>query len=793
MKLLILFKPLTIMRKVFFTLVLLTGLLAGLSAQETGVAKKKEAVAINLRQPGLSHQKSSTDSEEWYPLQLYAGEVTSVVRDPNDCDIAYAGTRDAGVFRTLDGGLTWIPAREGLTFVPIRELAIDPLEPARIYAGTDYDGIWVSEDSAKTWSQTSYNGEFIAFNILIDPADNSVIYAGEAGGIGLGVGHMFKSTDKGASWMKIENGLLTDEEYTNGIFSLALDPQDGQVLYAGTNYKGVYKSTDGGGSWSALTTGIPELSGDEFLCSANALSISGEHHSRPGALFNGNYYKYSSHSWQLLADGYIGQSIFPGSLEYYPGDSTRLFTDTYYSTDAGATWSEYRNSDTDSRIGFSDLSTHLQGCSVMYGGVSGNNGLAVSEDDGLNWTASSEGLVAATVYSVAINQSDPQNVYAGTTDHFYFSTDGGMSWDMGSETIDYGGGFVTTSYNFAYVSDIQINPNNNQMIYIATANGFYRSEDGGSNFTELMDAGSPSFIKMHRDSECEAIYTAGRGIQRSDDLGSSWTEMNTGLPTEFNEPVDVQCFAIDPSDSSKLWAGFWHFSGLYTSENGGESWTLAGLTDESIISAIAVDPADPQVLLAGAGFAEGKILKSTDGGQSWESKLEGIALPMEFIFDPRGSSQIYAATEGYGILRSSDYGETWEFYDQGIFYPVLYSMDISGDENPVLLAGTYGSGIYGIEPVFREPQSVPVLTGSSGWSIYPNPSNGRFSIYREQESLSNEQTIYSVCTLSGSIVAEINAGKSAVTTVDLSGLVPGIYLLKIKAEQRKDTRLLIIQ
>src|SRR3989442_4057915 len=80
----------------------------------------------------------------------------------------------------------------------IRSLAIDPLNPATIYAGTESQGIFKSTDNGGSWSSSLANGSFFA--LAIDPRTPSTVYAAGGGGV-------TKSTDSGASWKAINNGL----------------------------------------------------------------------------------------------------------------------------------------------------------------------------------------------------------------------------------------------------------------------------------------------------------------------------------------------------------------------------------------------------------------------------------------------------------------------------------------------------------------------------------------------------------------------------------------------------------
>jgi hypothetical protein len=77
--------------------------------------------------------------------------MTSIAMSANGAETVYVGARDAGVFKTTDGGQPSHLASTSLTIYPIRSLGVDPLHPDTLYAGTDFDGIWKSTDDANTW------------------------------------------------------------------------------------------------------------------------------------------------------------------------------------------------------------------------------------------------------------------------------------------------------------------------------------------------------------------------------------------------------------------------------------------------------------------------------------------------------------------------------------------------------------------------------------------------------------------------------------------------------------------
>ena len=115
----------------------------------------------------------------------------------------------------------------------IRALAIDPVTPTTLYAGT-YDGVFKSTNGGSTWTAVNSGLTNIWVNALaMDPTTLSTLYAGtDSGGV-------LKSTDSGATWEPVNINVIT------AVQTLAIDPVTHGILYAGTTSDGVFKSTNG--------------------------------------------------------------------------------------------------------------------------------------------------------------------------------------------------------------------------------------------------------------------------------------------------------------------------------------------------------------------------------------------------------------------------------------------------------------------------------------------------------------------------------------------------------------------
>lgn len=705
-----------------------TFLVLNLFAQEYGLGSSKVyrledtvSAIVDIPEAELSiflksaKATSGDPNDLWKSFPLYGGEMTSIVMNPENRTIIYVGTRDAGVFKTINGGQTWSPARTGLTFYPIRCMTMDPGNPEVIYAGTDNDGIWKTTNGGNSWNKTAYPGSLIVFNIVINPLNPQVIYAGSAGGIGLGIGNIHKSSDGGETWELKDQGLPygNNSDYTNGIFSLAMEASNPDTLYAGTNYIGVYRTTDGGENWASFSDSILPVSiqNPDFLPSIIALATNPFKPGQPGALLNGRYYFFNGDYWQQVNSGYnplVGEAIHPGKLYYHIEDSTIVYTNRSFSSDAGLNWEdlvlysteEERHSIVDLVFPSTDMQTIVAATDIVF---STRGGVIKSDNQGGSWEYASEGITAVPIFSIAVDANNPDHIYTGTgSGHFFSSDDGGLTWERGFYYIWYQDeNSNQKSFAFSEIKSIEIDPSNASDIYIGSFSGLYKSEDRGRIFSKIDSVGSVSCMAITSDPTT-TIYvggTSGLGILKSIDKGASWESKNSGLPDSFGGSIQpVTSIAIDPNNSSVVWAGTQYGGGILRTDNGGDQWIEMGLTEENIVRAIAINPGNSDEILVGTEYFTNKIYKSDDGGQTWQLRMSDIAAVQEFLYDPRDSRQIYAATEGYGMMRSIDGGETWDLYNEGIFYPLLYSIEVTTETPPKLLTGSYGSGLYWTTP-----------------------------------------------------------------------------------------------
>lgn len=313
----------------------------------------EETPAENIPSNQLGSTATSNESESAY--------ITALAIDPVAPSTLYAGTID-GIFKSTDAGENWRAVTAGLPISIVNILVIDPLTTETLYAGTS-DGLFKSTDGAESWSEIDSVTMYpYVSTIVLDPERPKNIYVGTLIGV-------YKSTDGGTNWIGVDSGMAL-----SFVYALAVDPTTPAIIYAGTS-DGAFKSMDGGASWYEVNNGLP----------------------------------YSN--VQILAI----DPAMPTTL--YAGTGEGLFK----STDGGANWSNI--------FWYLPIVTFAidpKTPSTIYLGRS--DGMYTSTDGGVNWSVVYGIQTDIFVTVLAVDPLIPGAFYAGTSNGIFRITNGGRDW-----------------------------------------------------------------------------------------------------------------------------------------------------------------------------------------------------------------------------------------------------------------------------------------------------------------------------------------------------------------------------
>ncbi len=200
----------------------------------------------------------------WLQTTTSVGSVWSMVNDPGNQNVMYSGSNNLGVYKTTDGGMTWFVVNTGITNTQVQALAISQNNTQTLYVGTATGGVYKTTDGGANWTQVNNGITETTISIqalLVHPGDPDIAWCAVFDGVSDAVNGLYKTTDGGANWFPITNGLGTIKNF----LCFAMSPADPNVLLAGSSFavatstgpSAIYKSTDGGANWTLSSTGLP--------------------------------------------------------------------------------------------------------------------------------------------------------------------------------------------------------------------------------------------------------------------------------------------------------------------------------------------------------------------------------------------------------------------------------------------------------------------------------------------------------------------------------------------------------
>ena len=734
------------------------------------------------------------------------GRVNVVLVHPTNSNIQFAGCATGGIFRTTDGGVSWLPVFDNQPFLSIGCLAFEPGNPSTIFAGTGDpnisgypfigDGIWKSMDGGDTWVNIGLTNERIISKIVINPANTNIIYAATMGlpFVRNNDRGLYKSTDGGNSWNQV---LFISNDA--GIIDLVMDPNNPDVLFAAgwnrirNNQESliigqaakIYKTTDGGANWNILTSGLPsnDMSRIGLAMSKTSSNVIYAAYVNDQLDFDGVYKSTDGgNNWTLQNGNGIdpffmgGFGWYFGRIEVNPVNDNQIFicgVDIYRSGDGGNNWIQ-------SDVNFD---THADKHDVCFINattllLATDGGIYKSLDGGNTWT-DSENIPNSQFYRVAVNPFVPGEYSGGLQDN---GTVSGSASNINNWQRIFGGDGFTNIYD----------PVDPLVFYMETQNGDIWATSDGGVFVDYISGTIDGSDRRNWDMQYiqsvhnhNVLYTGTYRVYKNssgpvDDWIPISPDLTDGLVFEPRFHT-ISTVAESPVNPDYIYAGT-SDGNVWRSTNGGSTWdNITGTLPDRYVTSVKASPNNQNelyVTVSGYKYNEyvPHVFKSTDNGTTWtdiSGNLPQLAVN-EILLYPGNSDVLMVATDG-GVYASLTAGNFWDRVGANLPVVPVYDMelDLTGHK---IIAGTHARSMfsYPLDSILISTGFHSVQT-ESNLQIFPIPAER----YLNLNVKNTTPVTVKIFNFQGSLVKQFMKNDFGVIKVDISEVPSGIYFMEV--------------
>ncbi len=684
------------------------------------------------------------------------GRVAAVAGIPGNPNVYYIGAGGGGVWKTIDGGLSWKPVFEKQPTASIGAIAVAPSNPNLVWVGTgEYNprndvitgkGVFFSPDGGLSWKAMGLENAGAISQVIVNPTNPDIVYVGVLGHIwgpnpDRGV---YRTMNGGKSWEKV---LFVNDK--TGAIDLVMDPSNPLVLFAGMweftrqswmlsnggENSGIFRSNDGGSTWKKLTEGLPK-----GVVGRIGLAIAPTNNSHVYALVNakqhgglydttdlGDHWKLVSGDTKLIYRGFYFTklTVAPDSenhlfilsfniLESFDGGKTSSIIARGVHVDNHAIWIDPKDP---ARI------------------IEGNDGgVYVSHDAGKTFRFL-DNLPIEQFYMVATDGERPYMLCGGLQDN--------NGWCGPSNTLARGGisgleWFTATGGDGEYIVPAG---NKSDLIYASSQNGSIQRlnyKDGMSQgirpYLHGVEDLAPADLKYRFNwtspiavspTDPKTVYIGGNVLFKSTDAGKNWTaisgdltrndkskQQSSGGLVELDlsgaETFDaLLSMAIYPQDEKVIWTGS-DDGVISVTKDGGKTWatvTPKGIPEWGRLQQIEVSPFSPDTAYAAFDYHEldnnkPYVFKTHDGGKTWTAINKGLPEndPARVVREnPNHKGMLVLGTDT-GLFYSMNDGDTWTPIKSNFPTVSIYDLKYEKATHDLLVA-THGRGLFILDDI----------------------------------------------------------------------------------------------
>ena len=656
--------------------------------------------------------------------------VSGVTSQPN---VYYFGGTGGGVWKTTDGGASWLPVSDGqFKTGSVGAIGVSESDPNVVYVGmgepdirgnaSHGDGVYKSTDAGKTWKHVGLEDTYHIGAVRVHPKNPDIVYVAA-------LGHLWGPNDQRGVFRTTDGGKTWKQIYTRGVkagaVDLILDPNSPSVIYAafwdmhrlpwdlesGGPDSGLFKSTDGGDTWTDLSRNPGMPKGILGRIGVTVSAVNSERvwalvEAEEGGVFRsddaGKTWTKVNQDRKLRQRAWYYSRIFADPLK--PDTVFAVNTSFYRSDDGGKTFNAIRAPHGDVHylwVAPNDSNRMIE-CN--------DGGANVSTNGGRTWTSQDQ-QPTAQFYRVALDNDFPYHAYGAQQDNSTVRIT--TRSDEGSigvrDWYDVGGG------ESGWLAP---DPKNSDIVYGGSYDGLLTRYDHHSgqlrNITvwpdNPMGAGAEAmkyrfqwnYPIMFSPNDPNTLYCAGDHVFKTTNGGTSWEVISGDLTrndkskqgpsggpmTKDNTSIEyydvIFSMAESPLKKGLIWTG--SDDGLvYVTQDGGKHWenvTPKDLPEWMQINSIEASPFDPgTAYFAGTKYQlddfQPYLYKTTDYGKSWSPISRGIparAFTRVIREDPNHRNLLVAGTET-GMYVSFDGGETWQSFQLNL--PVVPITDLA--------------------------------------------------------------------------------------------------------------------